>query len=88
MRATIALLALLAAPLARGASQTVTIKVAGWHSKGDGYKTEAAVRAVKGVTSASADTKALTLVVSYEDTQATRQQVEQAIASAGYSVAK
>ena len=83
-----ALLALLASPLAHAAPQTITLKVAGWHSKGDGYKTEAAVRGVKGVTGATADTKALTIVVTFEDTQATRQQVEQAVTSAGYSVTK
>ena len=80
--------ALLFPPIARAAERTITIKVAGWHSKGDAYKTEIAVRSVKGVSEASADFGQATIVVKYEDTQATRQQLEKAIADAGYSAAK
>jgi len=40
--------ALFVPPAARAAEKTETIKIAGWHSKGDAYKTEVSVRAVKG----------------------------------------
>ena len=46
------LIALLLSLAARAAEQTLSLKIDGWHSKGDGYKTEAAVRAVQGVKSA------------------------------------
>lgn len=89
LRTVLALtLGLLASPVVLAAPKTETLKVTGWHSKGDAYKTEAAVRAVKGVTSASADEKSGTVSVTYEDSQATRQQLEKAVASAGYAVAK
>jgi copper chaperone CopZ len=80
--------ALLLPAAARAAEKTVTFKVAGWHSKGDAYKTEVAVRSVKGVSSASANFAQMTLVVTYEDSQASRQQLEKAIGDAGYSTAR
>ena len=47
MRTFLALGALLCASVAHAEEKTETIKVAGWHSKGDAYKTEAALRAVR-----------------------------------------
>lgn len=80
--------ALLFPPAVRAAERSVTFKVAGWHSKGDAYKTEVSVRSVKGVSEASANFAQMTITVTYEDTQASRQQLEKAIADAGYSTAK
>jgi len=80
--------ALLLPPALRAAEKTETIKVVGWHSKGDAYKTEVSVRAVKGVTNAAANYPQTTIAVTYDDKQATRQQVEKAIADAGYSAGK
>src|SRR6266852_2289738 len=80
--------ALLVPPAVRAAERSVTFKVAGWHSKGDAYKTEVAVRSVKGVSNAAANFAQMTITVTYEDTQASRQQLEKAIADAGYSTAK
>ncbi|HYZ90144.1 MAG TPA: heavy-metal-associated domain-containing protein [Myxococcales bacterium] len=80
--------ALLLAPAAFAAEKTEQIKVAGWHSKGDAYKTEAALRAVKGVSRAEADFAKSSVTVTYEDTQASRQRLEKAVADAGYSPAK
>ena len=80
--------ALFVPPAARAAEQTVTIKVSGWHSKGDAYKTEVSVRAVKGVSNDSADYAKTVIVVTYDDKQANRQQVEKAIGDAGYSAGK
>ena len=88
-RTALALAAALFLPLvARAAEKTETIKVAGWHSKGDAYKTEVTVRAVKGVKNAEANYTQTAIVVTYDDQQATRQQVEKAIADAGYSAGK
>jgi copper chaperone CopZ len=75
-------------PAARAAEKTDTIKVVGWHSKGDAYKTEVAVRAVKGVSNAAADFARTVVVVTYDDKQATRQQLDKAIGEAGYSTGK
>jgi len=75
-------------PAARAAEKTETIKVVGWHSKGDAYKTEVAVRAVKGVSNASADYTRTIIVVTYDDKQATRQQLDKAVGDAGYSTGK
>jgi periplasmic mercuric ion binding protein len=82
------LAALLVAPIAGAAEKTETIKVAGWYSKGDAYKTEAALRAVKGVSKAEANFAAASITVTYEDTQASRQRLEKAVADAGYSPGK
>jgi copper chaperone CopZ len=88
MRTCLALGALLCAPLVHAAEKTETIKVAGWHSKGDAYKTEAALRAVKGVSDASADFGKAAVTVKYDDAHASRQRLEKAIADAGYSATK
>jgi periplasmic mercuric ion binding protein len=87
-RTAVAVVALLVAPIVSAAEKTETIKVAGWHSKGDAYKTEAALRAVKGVSNASADFAKGAVSVTYEDTQASRQRLEKAVADAGYSAGK
>jgi copper chaperone CopZ len=89
IRTALALAAALSLPpAARAAEKTDTIKIVGWHSKGDAYKTEVAVRSVKGVSNASADYARTVVVVTYDDKQASRQQVEKAIGDAGYSAGK
>jgi copper chaperone CopZ len=80
--------ALFLAPAARAAEKTVTIQVMGWHSKGDAYKTEVAVRGIKGVTNVSADYARKIVVVTYDDQQVTPQQLDKAIRDAGYSAGK
>jgi len=80
--------ALFLSPAANAAEKTVTIKVVGWHSKGDAYKTEVSIRAVKGVSNASADYARMIVVVTYDDNQVTPQQLEKAIGDAGYSAGK
>jgi len=88
-RTALALAAALFLPAgAHAAERTETIKIAGWHSKGDAYKTEVSVRAVKGVANATANYGEAVIVVTYDDKQATRQQIEKAIGDAGYSAAK
>ena len=82
MRALLAALALALA--AQAAEQTLALKVEGWHSKGDGYKTEQAVRAVKGVTNVSADSGRKVLTVTYDDQVASPVTIQKAISEAGY----
>ena len=87
-RAGLLALALLLAPAVGAAERTETIRVAGWHSKGDVYKTELALRGVKGVTNVALDRDKGTVVVTYDDAQASRPQLEKAIADAGYTVSR
>jgi len=69
---------------AAAAEQSLTLTVDGWHSKGDGYKTELAVRQVKGVKSADADTQKKQLTVVFDDAATSEAEVRKAITSAGY----
>jgi periplasmic mercuric ion binding protein len=87
-RIGVTIAALLLSAGAFAAQKTEQIKVAGWRSKGDAYKTEAALRAVKGVFKADADFGKASVTVTYEDTQASRQRLEKAVADAGYSPSK
>ncbi len=66
------------------AVQTLSLKVEGWHSKGDVYKTEAAVQQVKGVKAVKSDLAAKTLTVTFDDAVASAAEVQKAISSAGY----
>jgi copper chaperone CopZ len=79
-----ALLAFLLAAAAGAAEQSLTLKIEGFHSKGDAYKVELAVRAVKGVRSAAADAATKELVVVFEDAQTSEAEVRKAISAAGY----
>jgi copper chaperone CopZ len=83
-----ALLSLALAGSAVAAQKTETIKVDGWHSSGDAYKTELALRAVKGVVKADADHVKKEVVVTYEDVATNRPALEKAVAGAGYAVKK
>lgn len=74
---------LLALP-AVAAEQTLRLTVEGWHSKGDAYKTEQAVRAVKGVNGTSSDVTKKQLTVVYDDAAASPASIEKAISAAGY----
>lgn len=74
---------LLALP-AGAAEQTLRLTIEGWHSKGDAYKTEQAVRAVKGVASTASDAAKKQLTVVYDDATASPAAIEKAISSAGY----
>ena len=87
-RAGLLALALLLAPAVRAAERTETLAVGGWHSKGDAYKTELALRGVKGVTNVSSDKDKGTVTVTYDDAQTNRARLEKAIAEAGYSVGR
>ena len=79
---------ILLAGAALAAEQSVTLKIAGWHSKGDAYKAQSAVQAVKGVRTATPDLAKKELVVVFDDAAATQAQVEKAVTDAGYSIAR
>ena len=80
--------ALLIAGSVSAAERVATLKISGWHSKGDALKTQLAVQAVKGVKAATPDVPKKTLVVTFEEAQATQAQLEKAVVNAGYEVEK
>jgi len=77
-------LALSLALSAQAAEQSLSLKVEGWHSKGDIYKTEAAVQKVKGVLRVSSDLPSKTLTVVFDDASANAATIQKAISGAGY----
>ena len=72
------------AAAAHAAERSLTLKIEGWHSKGDAYKTEAAVKEVKGVRSATSDPAKKELTVVFDDAVASEAEVRKAISAAGY----
>ena len=70
---------------AGAAERSLPLKVQGWHSKGDAYKVEAAVRAVKGVKSAAGDFAGKQLTVVFDDAVTSEAQVRKAVADAGFT---
>ena len=83
-----ALLSFALATAALAAEKTETLKIDGWHSSGDAYKTELAVRSLKGVASAAADRGKSELTVTYDDAVTNRSAIDKAVAGAGYAVKK
>jgi len=77
-------LALALAFSAQAAEQSLSLKVEGWHSKGDAFKTEAAVQRVKGVVRVSSDLPGKTITVVYDDASANAAAIQKAISAAGY----
>ena len=84
MKLRAVLFALSLAAAVQAAEQSLTLKIEGWHSKGDAYKTEQAVKDVKGVHSASADPAKKELTVVFDDGVASEAAVRKAISAAGY----
>ena len=78
------LLVLALAAAAHAAEQSLSLKVEGWHSKGDVYKTEAAVQKVKGVVRIPSDLSNNTIVIVFDDASASAADIQKAISSAGY----
>jgi copper chaperone CopZ len=85
MRIRATLFALALAGAAAAAEQSLTLKIDGFHSKGDAYKVELAVRGVKGVRSATADASTKELAVVFDDAVTSEAEVRKAIIAAGYS---
>lgn len=78
------LLVLALAFAAQAAEQSLSLKVEGWYSKGDVYKTEAAVQKVKGVTRVSSDLGGKTITVVFDDASTNAAGIQKAISGAGY----
>jgi copper chaperone CopZ len=85
MRALLATL-MLASP-ANAAEKSVSLKVLGWHSKGDAFKTEEAVRGVKGVSAVQTDVPSKRLTVTFDDGQTSNAAILKAVTGAGYTAA-
>jgi len=73
---------------ALAADKTETLKVSGWHCAGCSAKTEAALKDVKGVSTAVADKNKKEVKVTYDDAKAKRADLEKAIADSGFTVDK
>jgi copper chaperone CopZ len=69
-------------------AKTETIKVNGWHCEKCPAKTEAKLKQVSGVESASADREKNQVVVKYDDSKAKRADLEKAVADSGFAVSR
>jgi copper chaperone CopZ len=81
------LLALLFPAAAMAAEKSVSLKVLGWHSKGDAFKTEEAVRGVKGVSTVQSDVPTKRLTVTFDGARTTNAAILKAVTDAGYTAA-
>ena len=70
------------------AEKTETLKVEGWKCEKCPGKTEAKLKAVNGVESATADRAKGNVVVKYDDSKTKHADLEKAVADSGFSVAK
>ncbi|HTO97821.1 MAG TPA: heavy-metal-associated domain-containing protein [Myxococcales bacterium] len=68
--------------------KTETLKVSGWKCEKCPAKTEAKLKAVNGVQSASADREKGQVTVKYDDAKAKHADLEKAVADSGFAVAK
>ena len=82
MRAFLA--AILLSVAAQAAEQSLSLKIEGWHSKGDIYKTEQAVQQVRGVKTVSSDLAKKEMTVVFDDAAASAATIQKAISAAGY----
>jgi copper chaperone len=73
---------------AMAATKTETIKVSGWKCDKCPGKTEAKLKAVPGVKSASADREKAQVTVKYDDSKTKHADLEKAVADSGFSVAR
>jgi Cu2+-exporting ATPase len=79
---------LCASSAALAETKTESIKVSGWKCDDCPGKTEAKVKKVKGVESATANRKKGELLVKYDDTKTNQAALEKAVADSGFTVAK
>ena len=82
MRAFLA--AILLSVAVQAAEQSLSLKIEGWHSKGDIYKTEQAVQQVRGVKTVSSDLAKKEMTVVFDDAAASAATIQKAISAAGY----
>ena len=69
---------------AQAAEQSLSLKIEGWHSKGDVYKTEQAVHQIRGVKTVSSDLAKKEMTVVFDDATASVAAIQKAISAAGY----
>jgi len=81
-------IALASSTAALGNVKTDTIKVSGWKCEKCPAKTEAKLKQINGVESASSDREKGQVVVKYDDTKAKPADLEKAVADSGFAVAK
>jgi copper chaperone CopZ len=81
-------IALCASTAALAAMKTETIKVSGWKCEKCPAKTEAKMKALKGVESVMADREKGQMVVKYDDSKTKHAELEKAVADSGFAVAK
>ncbi len=79
---------LCASTAALAEAKTETIKVSGWYCAKCPAKTEAKLKALNGVESATTDREKGEVVVKYDDAKAKHADLEKAVADSGFSVAK
>lgn len=87
MRTFLASMLLLLSTAAAAAEKSVSLKVLGWHSKGDAFKTEEAVRGVKGVSAVQTDVPSKRLTVTFDSARTTDAAILKAVTEAGYTAA-
>jgi copper chaperone CopZ len=73
---------------ALAAAKTETIKVSGWKCEKCPAKTEAKLKQLNGVESASADREKGQVVVKYDDSKVKAADLDKAVADSGFAVAK
>jgi len=73
---------------ALAAEKTETLKVSGWHCDKCPAKTEAKMKALAGVQSATTDRAKGEITVTYDDSKVKHADLENAVASSGFSVEK
>ena len=70
------------------AAKTETIKVSGWKCEKCPAKTEAKLKQLNGVESASADREKSQVVVKYDDSKVKAADLDKAVADSGFAVSK
>jgi copper chaperone CopZ len=81
-------LALCCSSAALAEVKTETLKVSGWKCDKCPGKTEAKLKELKGVESATADRAKGQVVVKYDDSKTKPADLEKAVASSGFALAK
>jgi P-type Cu+ transporter len=79
--------AMLLSGAAFAADVTQTLKITGWHCEGCAGKTEAAIKSVKGVKTATADLEKKQVLITYDDAVAKKADIEAVVTKSHYKVA-
>ncbi|MBI3184445.1 MAG: heavy-metal-associated domain-containing protein [Myxococcales bacterium] len=88
MKKLVIALALSLSTAALAKEVTTTLKVEGWHCGGCSDKTEAELKKVTGVKSVKTDLGKGTTEVTYDDAKVKAEQLEKAVATAGFKLKK